>query len=397
MTVPDRVVAGIDPHADTIHVAVITTTGQPITDREFSTTPDGYRQAVTFLRDAGEVERVGVEGAAGYGAGVSRALAAAGLEVVEVARPTRADRRRAGKSDQLDAYHAARSVLAGRLSPVKDSAIDGLRALHLARRSAVKARTATMNQIVSVLVMAPDPVREKFRRLKGERLVNALIRSRNPAEDATAADTLAAWKLLAERHRHLTGQTDQLTTRIDPLVSSAHPALRAAHGVGPDTAAQLLITAGNNPDRLTSEASFAALCGVAPVPASSGKTSRHRLSRGGDRAANNALYRIALVRTSSDPLTKAYVARQTARGRNKLEIIRMLKRAIAREIYRLLTQPVCVPDYADLRPTRQAKNITLTTVAQHFGTWPTAISRIERGHQRDDALAQHYRNWLLTA
>lgn len=396
MAVPDRVVAGIDPHADTIHVAVITTTGKPVMDSEFATTPEGYRQALTFLVAAGEVERVGVEGAAGYGAGITRALGSAGLKVVEVARPTRADRRRAGKSDQLDAYHAARSVLAGRLSPVKDPTIEGLRALHLARRSAVKARTATMNQIVSLLVMAPAALREKFRRLKGQRLVTTLIRTRNPL-DPTAADTLMALKVLADRHRHLTGQIDQLTTRIDPLVSAAHPALRAAHGVGPDTAAQLLITAGNNPDRLTNEAAFAALCGVAPVPASSGKTSRHRLSRGGDRAANNALYRIALVRMASDPLTKAYLARQTARGRSKLEIIRMLKRAIAREIFRLLTRPAAVPDYDDLRPARQAKNITLTTAAAHFGLWPTTISRIERGQQRDDTLAQRYRDWLLTA
>lgn len=396
MTVLDVVVAGIDPHADTIHVAVITTTGNPVTDAEFPTTPDGYQRAVTFLRGAGAVQRAGVEGAAGYGAGVSRALRAAGVEVVEVARPSRADRRRAGKSDQLDAYHAARSVLAGRASPVKDPTIDGLRALHLARRSGVKARTATMNQIVSLLVMAPDPVREKFRRQKGERLVTAIIQARTGA-DQSAAHTLTAVKMLAERHRHLTGQIDQLTKQIDPLVTAAHPELRAAHGVGPDTAAQLLITAGNNPDRLTSEASFAALCGVAPVPASSGKTSRHRLSRGGDRAANNALYRIALVRMSSDPRTKAYVERQTERGRNKPEIIRMLKRAIARDIYRLLTQPVATPDYADLRPARQARNITLTAVAQHFAVWPTTISRLERGHQRNDALAHQYRDWLLTA
>jgi len=396
MTVPDRVVAGIDPHADTIHVAVITTTGKLVTDSEFPTTPDGYRRAVTFVTAAGDLERVGVEGAAGYGAGVSRALRTAGVEVVDVARPSRADRRRAGKSDQIDAYHAARSVLAGRLSPVKDPSIDGMRALHLARRSAVKARTATMNQIVSILVMAPDPVREKFRNLKGERLVTAVIRARNPLEPADH-NTVTALKVLAERHRHLTGQIDQLITRIDPLVTAAHPALRAAYGVGPDTAAQLLITAGNNPDRLTSEASFAALCGVAPVPASSGKTSRHRLSRGGDRAANNALYRIALVRMSNHTPTKAYVARQTSRGRSKLEIIRMLKRAIAREIYRLLTQPVTVPDYSDLRPARQAKNITLTAAANQFGLWPTTISRLERGQQRDDTLAQHYRDWLLTA
>lgn len=396
MAVSNRVVAGIDPHADTIHVAVITTTGQPVIDREFSTIPDGYRQAMPFLRASGELEQVGIEGAAGYGAGISRALRANGVMVVEVARPTRGDRRRAGKSDQLDAYHAARAVLAGRLSPVKDPSIDAKRALHLARRSAVKASTATMNQLVSLLVMAPDPVREKFRNLKGKRLITAIIRARNPLQSPTH-HTVTALKILAERHRYLTAQIEHLIAQLDPLVSAAHPGLRAAHGVGPDTAAQLLITAGNNPDRLRDEASFAALCGVAPVPASSGKTSRHRLSRGGDRAANNALYRIAVVRMSHHSPTKAYVARQTGRRRSKLEVIRMLKRAIAREIYRLLTQPVNLRDYGDLRPARQAKNITITAAAQQFGLWPTTISRLERGHQRNDTLAQNYRDWLLTA
>jgi hypothetical protein len=177
-------------------------------------------------------------------------------------------------------------------------------------------------------------------------------------------------------------------------VTTANPGLRASHGVGSDTAAQLLITAGGNPERLGSEASFAALCGVAPVPASSGRTVRHRLSRGGDRHANNALYRIAIVRMSSHPQTRAYVARQIAAGRSKPEIIRMLKRAIAREIHRHLTRATPVPAYDDLRPARQAQNITLTAAANHFGVWPIVISRIERGLQRHDQLANHYRQWL---
>jgi DNA-binding XRE family transcriptional regulator len=141
--------------------------------------------------------------------------------------------------------------------------------------------------------------------------------------------------------------------------------------------------------------SFAALCGAAPVPASSGRTNRHRLSRGGDRDANAALYRIALVRLSSDSRTRAYAARQTADGRTKREIIRLLKRAIAREMFRCPT--TTVPGIADLRPLRQAKNITLTAVAQHFGVWPTTISRLERGLSRDDDLAHAYREWIQTA
>jgi len=176
-----------------------------------------------------------------------------------------------------------------------------------------------------------------------------------------------------------------------------NPGLRAAHGVGPDTAAALLITAGMNPHRLRSEAAFAALCGAAPVPASSGKTTRHRLSRGGDRTANNALYRIALVRMSNDPRTRDYVARQTANGRSKIEIIRLLKRAVAREVFRLLSQPCAIDDYSDLRPARQAKNITLTTVANHLDVWPNDISRLERGLKRDDTLAANYREYLSAA
>ena len=208
---------------------------------------------------------------------------------------------------------------------------------------------------------------------------------------------LSALKVLAERHHFLTTQAVDLLKQIDVLVSAANPALRAAFGVGPDTAAQLLITAGANPGRLRSEPSFAALCGVAPVQASSGKTNRHRLSRGGDRGANNALYRIALVRMSNQPCTKEYVARQVAAHRTKAAIIRLLKRAIVREIYRLLTNEVEIPEYRDLRPSRQAKNITLTTVANHFEVWPMVISCIERGTRRDDALAINYRKWLSAA
>ncbi|MFK0224088.1 transposase [Streptomyces vinaceus] len=173
--------------------------------------------------------------------------------------------------------------------------------------------------------------------------------------------------------------------------------MRAARGIGPDTAAQLLITAGGNPDRLRTEASFAALCGVAPVAASSGKTNRHRLARGGDRAANAALYRIALVRMCSDGRTREYVVSQTVDGRTKKKGIRLLKRAIVRDVFRCLTTMVTVPEIADLRPAHQAKSITLTAIAHHFGVWPAVISCIERGTRRDNDLANAYRDWLTAA
>ena len=229
-------------------------------------------------------------------------------------------------------------------------------------------------------------------------MIEQLARSRPKAlTDPAGLAVITACKALAERILFLEAQDKDLTAQLDTLVAAINPALRAAYGVGPDTAAQLIITAGTNPHRLTSEASFAALCGAAPVPASSGKTTRHRLSRGGDRAANNALHRIALVRMSSDKTTKDYVTRQLAAGRSKMEILRKLKRAIAREVFKLLTRPLTVPDYSDLRQARQTKNITLTAVANNFGVWPMVISMLERGLKRDDQFAETYRQWLVAA
>ncbi|MER5708539.1 IS110 family transposase [Streptomyces sp. NPDC002122] len=385
------VFGGVDSHADTIHVAVVTDNSGHLADAEFPTTTAGYTAALAFLGAHGDVIAIGVEGTASYGTGFTRAARATDLTVIEVNRPDRAERRRNGKSDPIDAYAAARAALSGRASSApKDETVTGIRALHNAARSTVKARTAAINQIGHILVSAPDAIRDRYRALRGKTLIDTLARQR-PHGDAVHTAVLAALKSLARRVQALTGE---LTAALDGVVSTHNPGLRAAYGVGPDTAAQLLITAGGNPDRLRTEASFAALCGVAPVPASSGKTNRHRLSRGGDRAANAALYRIALVRMASDARTREYVARQTAAGRTKKEIIRLLKRAIAREVFRYLTTTVTVPGIADLRPLRRSKNITLTTVAEHFGVWPAVISCVERGTPRDDNLAGAYREWL---
>jgi transposase len=394
-----EIVIGADTHLDTVHLAVLTDTGKPLGDAEFPTTPAGYDAAVEWAQIFGTVIVAGVEGTASYGAGFTRALQQAGIEVVEVNRPDRAARRRRGKSDPLDAYAAARSALGGhRLAAPKDERTTALAALLIARRGAVKARTAATNQIKALLVTAPAELRERYRRHTTIALVNALARCRPATHtDPTSIAVLTAAKALACRAQFLGRQERELTEQVHTLVNSINPALRAAHGVGPDTAAQLLITAGMNPHRLRSEAAFAALCGAAPVPASSGKTTRHRLSRGGDRSANNALYRIALVRMSSDARTRDYVTRQIGKGRSKTEILRLLKRAIAREVFRLLTAPCAIDDYSDLRPARQAKNITLTAVANHFGIWPNDISRLERGLKRDDALATNYRTWLSAA
>lgn len=393
------VVIGADTHLDTIHVAALSDTGKPLADATFPTRPAGYYVAVKWAQSLGTVLCAGVEGTSCYGAGFTRALQDAGIEVAEVNRPDRAARRRQGKSDPLDAYAAARAALAGHgLAVPKDQHTTALRALLTARRGAIKARTAAINQIKSLLITAPAEVRERYRRYTTLPLVRALARCRPTThDDPIAVAVLTGCKALAQRIEFLERQAKDLTTALDELVNTLNPTLRAAYGVGPDSAAQLLITAGTNPHRLRNQAAFAMLCGTAPIPASSGKTTRHRLSRGGDRAANNTLHRIALVRMSNDARTRAYVTHQQANGRSKLDILRQLKRAIAREMFKHLTNPCPIDDYRDLRPARQAKHITLTAVAEHFGVWPNDISRLERGLQRDDTLATNYRTWLTAA
>ncbi len=403
MTFPsesEQVFGGVDTHDATIHVAAVSDRGRDLDDREFPTTASGYRRALAFLASLGELVAVGVEGSSSYGAGIARAAAVEGLVVMEVMRPDRAERRRLGKSDPIDAYQAARAAASmHRVTPVKDAgAVEGIRALHNARRSAMKARTAAMVQIFHQLVVAPADIREKYRNLAGDKRVAALARMRIVTTRPVAEQAvLEALKTLAARCQSLKDEHERLGKHLDQLVTEANPGLRGAYGVGPDTAAQLLITAGGNPDRFRSEAAFAALCGASPIPASSGKTVRHRLNRGGDRAANGALHRIALVRMSSDPRTRAYVTRQREKGLSSKEIQRKLKRAIAREIFRYLSTPITVPAVADLRPLRQTKNLTLTAAANHFAVWPSVISELERGLRRDDTLADQYRQWLHAA
>jgi transposase len=393
-----RVIGGVDTHADTIHAAAIDDLGRELGDREFPTTPAGYRDALAFLIGYGTLGVIGIEGTSSYGTGLTRAARTAGIEVREVTRPDRSTRRMRGKSDPIDAYAAARAVLSGRAEAApKHEEIDAIRALHIARNSAVKARTAAMNQIHHMLITAPAPVREKYRQLKERPLVNVLAACRPGSQEPTSRAVLHALKSLAQRHQFLTTQADDLQGQLRDLTAAANPHLMSIRGVGPVTPAQLLITAGGNPDRLRSESSFAALCGTAPVPASSGKTTRHRLSRGGDRAANSALHTIALNRMTSDARTRDYVARQRATKRDTPEILRMLKRAIAREIFKSLTQGQAAPLLTDLRPARQAKNITITAAAKALGTYPSKISRTEHGTYPDYDLAHRYREWLAAA
>ncbi|KRE23333.1 IS110 family transposase [Agromyces sp. Soil535] len=395
-TLVGEVIAGVDTHADTHHAAVIDTNGKHLGDMQFPTTHGGYAALLGFIASFGAVVRIGIEGTGSYGAGLSRYLRDAGLEVVEVIRPNRQVRRMRGKSDPIDAYAAAATALAESQHPVPKSAdgpVEAIRYLLVTRRSAVKARTAAQIQIKTLLVTAPEPLRQRFRGATDKSLIHGLARLRPSSADPI----VAALKSLARRHQQLSAEVAELESMLAPLVVETNPALAAAKGIGPVTAAQLLVTAGDNPERLHSEAAFAALCGAAPIPASSGKTTRHRLNRGGDRQANAALHRIALVRMAHEQRTRDYVAKKRSEGRGNKEILRCLKRAIARDVFNLLTNPVDVPRTDDLRGLRQERGISQTTAAHALGLWPGRISDLELGRRRDDDLANAYRRWLHTA
>ena len=390
--------AGADTHTDTIHVAAIDSFGRELDDSEFPTTPSGYRDALAFLESLGAVQVFGIEGTSSYGAGLAAAARVAGFTVREVIRPEATVRRMQGKSDPIDAYQAARAAMTGRARTVpKNEDLEGLRALLAARRSASKARTAAMNQIHAQLITAPVEVREKYRKLADKRLIDALTACRPGTRSGTVAKVLLALKMLAQRHRFLTQQVEVIDDELRELVVAVNLNLISARGLGPSTVAQLLLTAGGNPERLVSEASFAALCGTAPVPASSGKTARYRLSRGGDRHANAALHTIATVRMSSDPRTREFVAAQREKNRSNPEILRTLKRAIAREVFKLLQAPHALAPIEDLRRLRREKNLPIRVVVEALGTTQNHVSRIERGVAFDREFTQRYRTWLQAA
>jgi len=342
MTITTAVVTGgVDTHGQTHHAAALDLVGRQLGDREFPTTPAGYRALLKWLQGYGHLERVGVEGTGTYGAGLTRQLRAAGVTVVEVDRPDRKARRAKGKSDPLDAYSAARAALAGTATGVpktRDGRIEAIRALRVARSSAVKARSQATNQLKALLVTAPAQLREQLRTLSTTALVATCARLR-PTGDIgdPARATKTALARLARRHQYLSAEIGDADTDLRTLVIAAAPRLIALPGVGTEVAAQLLTTIGDNPDRLHSEAAFAHLCGVAPIQASSGRTHRHRLNRGGDRAANNALYIVVLGRLRYDSRTRAYAERRTTEGLSKPEIIRCLKRYVAREVFAVLT------------------------------------------------------------
>jgi transposase len=337
------VVAGVDTHADTHHGAVIDARGRLLDSAEFPATGAGYRQLLTWMRGLGQLSRVGVEGTGSYGAGLTRYLCAEGIPVIEVNRTNPGTRRQRGKSDPIDAEAAARAVLSGEASATpkdRTGLVEAIRVLRVARGGAVKARTAALNQLKDLITTAPEELRAQ---LRGHRLLQAAKAcARMRPDTGRVYDPVQATKTALQAiGTRVTTLTDEITTagkRLKALLAHAAPRTMALLGVSTEHAGQLPVTAGQNPTRLRSEATFAALCGASPIPASSGKTNRYRLNRGGDRAANRTLHMIAVVRMRWCPATRAYVQRRTAQGMSKKDITRCLKRYIARATYTAIQQ-----------------------------------------------------------
>jgi transposase len=319
MAHPPQLVLGIDTHKD-LHVAVLLDRlGRWLAAASFASTDVGNTELVAWTHRHGQVTTAGVEGTGSYGYRLAQHLTGQGISVVEVNRPDRARRRRKGKNDPVDAEAAARAVLAGDAHAVpkdRHGAVGELRALVVARRSAIKARTQATNQIRALLVDGDAELRSRLRPLGKAHLARAC------AQLVPAAGLRLALASLGHRWLTLNQEITSLDAAITTTVRRTAPRLLDRHSVGVQTAAQLLITAGDNPDRLHSEAAFAAICGTSPVQASSGKTVRHRLNRGGDRAANSALWTIANNRLMHDPRSRAYAARRTALGNSRKEILR---------------------------------------------------------------------------
>ena len=331
------VTGGVDTHADAHVAAALDHIGGLLGVASFPTTPSGYGRLLAWLRSFGPVGLVGVEGTGSYGAGLTRHLVAAGVRVVEVDRSDRQARYRSGKSDPLDAESAARAALSGKAKGEprgRDGTVEAIRALMVAKRSARGERTRSINQARALVVTGPDDLRLRFEHHRTNDLAAELAALRPRPGDQVGYATRIALRELGRRAEYLRAQIDYLDQLLLPLVEEQAPSLLEMYGTGPHIAAILIIAAGDHPDRLCSEAAWAHLCGAAPIPAGSGKTNgRLRLNPGGDRQANHALWRIVFSRLGSHQPTQVYVERRLKEGKTKTEIIRCLKRYVAREVY----------------------------------------------------------------
>lgn len=346
-----RVIVGVDTHKY-VHVAVaIDDLGAVLESRSFAADSSGYTQLLDWTLTLGGQLTFAIEGTGSYGAGLTSAVRRRDIGVIEVMRTDRRDRRLRGKSDTLDAENAAKAVLAGVATAIPksaDGAVEMIRTIKVAKDVAVKARTSAMITLKQVLVNAPPELREELQPLSKMVLIRRCAALRPGKVDTITAAAKHTLRAIARRWHDLDAEITAHTKLLTELTQAAAPDLSEAFAVGPDTAAEILIVAGDNPNRVRSEAAFARLCGVAPIPASSGMTNRHRLNRGVHRQANAALYRVVIVRMQHYDPTKAYVARRTAEGKTKAEIIRCLKRLLARELWAAM-RPLRAPAKAPVQ------------------------------------------------
>jgi len=355
-------------HADAHHVAALDQRGALLATKSFLTTTRGYAQALAWLSALGQIDTIAVESSGSYAAAFVRYLREHQVRVVEVNQPHAHTRRRVGKSDPIDAELAGRSFLAGKanVTPKQtDGIIESIRTLRVARNSAVKARTAATVQIRDLIITAPQPLRDQLADPKTLRAKAAVCaRFRIAAADLSEPTHAAKFALrsLAQRIDTLDAEIDDLDSHLEQLVAAAAPRTTQLLGISTGHAGQLLITAGENIHRLHGEPSFAALCGASPIPASSGKTTRHRLNPGGDRQANRALHLIAVCRLRYCQRTRAYADRRSQEGKSKREIMRCLKRYIAREVYNTLQT-----DLNTLRPQQPRSTTTILCGSPSFG------------------------------
>jgi len=334
-----EVILGVDTHRDTHAAVLVDPLGRVLAADVFATTRRGVRALIAWAQRRGVLRRAGVEGTGSFGAGLTRALRVEGIEVIEVTRATRISGRHRGKNDTRDAEAAARSVLSGQATAepkARDGIVESIRVLRNTRAGAVKARTQAILHIKNLIVTAPDELRESLSDLANPQLVARCVRMRPGARHDSTTATRYALRSLARRHQALDAEIAALDARLAELTPRVARRLLKQPGIGPELAARLLLIAGENPTRLRNDAALAALCGASPIEASSGKTIRHRLNRGGDRQGNSTLWLIANNRMIHHPPTRAYVTRRTAEGKSTKEIRRCLMRHIARGLFPLL-------------------------------------------------------------
>lgn len=394
----ETVIAGVDTHKDVHVLCLLDGLGRKIWSGSFGADPEGYDRLAEAIGDPGSCMVVGVEGTASYGAGLTRRLVELGYNVVEVLRPKR-DKARPGegKSDPLDAVSARRARRRpGGAAPCRSrrtAEVEAVRQLYVARRLAVATSTSCVACAKSMLTTAPSALRERFRgRERPKDLMPLLARGRK-AGDALEESVLASLRSVAAVWKEARSQVESLDERIRALLEANAPALLGVEGCGTTTAAALVVAAGDNPGRLRGEAAFSMMCGASPIPASSGKTDRHRLNRGGNRQANWALYEIAIKRMAYDERTRRYVARRTSEGKSRREAVRCLKRYIAREVYRVLMDPNpdgAAPEGPELAKMRKAMRVTQKQAAAGLGMSAASLGHLEHGRRRSTKLERRY-------